>query len=99
MLQNMKKTFGLVAFAGIALMPVDVSAVTLHEALIQAYRTNPTLQTSRADLRNQDETVVQAGSGMRPTVSISGNAEMSQTLDSVTEPADSLRASLDARLS
>jgi outer membrane protein len=98
MLQNLKKKFGLVGFAGIALMPVDVSAVTLHEALIQAYRTNPTLQTSRANLRNQDETVVQAGSGMRPTFSISGNAEMSQTLDSVTEPADSLRASLDARL-
>jgi len=95
---KIKATCGVTILAGLALLPIEASAVTLHEALIQAYRTNPTLESSRASLRAQDESVVQAGAGMRPTVTASGSATVSQALDSVVPPADTLRASLDARL-
>ena len=95
---KIKATYGVTILAGLALLPIEASAVTLHEALVQAYRTNPTLESSRASLRAQDETVVQAGAGMRPTVTASGSAAVSQALDSVVPPADTLRASLDARL-
>ena len=41
---------------------------TLQDALASAYSTNPTLQTSRAQLRATDEGVPQALAGWRPTV-------------------------------
>ena len=43
---------------------------TLQDALALAYSNNPTLQTSRAQLRATDEGVPQALSGWRPTVVI-----------------------------
>ena len=95
---TIKATVGGAVLAGLSFLPLGVSAVTLQEALIQAYRTNPTLESSRASLRAQDETVVQAGAGMRPSVTASGNAELGQTLDSLTPPTDTIRASLDAQL-
>jgi outer membrane protein len=45
---------------------------TLQEALAAAYATNPTLQTSRAQLRATDENVPAALSGWRPQVQLSG---------------------------
>ena len=47
-------------------------ARTLQEALSAAYSNNPTLQTSRAQLRATDEGVPQALAGWRPTVIVSG---------------------------
>ena len=47
-------------------------ARTLQEALAAAYSNNPTLQTSRAQLRATDEGVPQALAGWRPTVIVSG---------------------------
>lgn len=47
---------------------------TLQEALAAAYSNNPTLQTSRAQLRATDEGVPQALAGWRPTVIVSGTA-------------------------
>ncbi len=49
-------------------------ARTLQEALSAAYSNNPTLQTSRAQLRATDEGVPQALAGWRPTVIVSGTA-------------------------
>jgi TolC family type I secretion outer membrane protein len=49
------------------------SAQTLEEALIQAYKTNPTLNARRASLRALDEGVPQAQANWRPTVRLSGN--------------------------
>ena len=49
-------------------------ARTLQEALAAAYSNNPTLQTSRAQLRATDEGVPQALAGWRPTVIVSGTA-------------------------
>ena len=45
---------------------------TIQDALAQAYSTNPTLQTARAQLRATDEGVPQALSGWRPTVIFAG---------------------------
>ncbi|MCG8494119.1 MAG: TolC family outer membrane protein [Sneathiellales bacterium] len=49
-------------------------AETLQEALALAYSTNPTLQAQRASLRGTDESVPQALSGWRPTVTVTGEA-------------------------
>ena len=46
----------------------------LQDALVQAYQNNPTLLAERARLRATDESVAQALSNWRPTVSISGDA-------------------------
>lgn len=48
------------------------AAETLNDAIALAYQTNPTLQAQRAQLRVTDEEWVQAESGLRPTVSVSG---------------------------
>ncbi len=45
---------------------------TLQDALASAYSNNPTLQTSRAQLRATDEGVPQALAGWRPTVVVGG---------------------------
>ncbi len=47
---------------------------TLQDALSAAYSNNPTLQTSRAQLRATDEGVPQALAGWRPTVIVAGTA-------------------------
>ncbi len=47
---------------------------TLQEALALAYATNPTLQTSRAQLRATDENVPTALAGWRPQVMITASA-------------------------
>ncbi|KAK0341943.1 hypothetical protein LTR94_024306 [Friedmanniomyces endolithicus] len=44
-------------------------AETLQDAIALAYRTNPNLLAQRANQRALDETVVQARSGLRPTLS------------------------------
>ena len=61
---------------GVALplaLPVAASALTLEEALVEAYATNPTLQARRAQLRAEDEAVPQAKAGWRPNVEIIGD--------------------------
>ncbi len=52
----------------------SVRAETLAEALIAAYRENPTLDAARASLRATDEQVPQALSGWRPTITAQGSA-------------------------
>ncbi len=47
---------------------------TIQEALALAYATNPTLQTSRAQLRAADENVPKALAGWRPQVTIGAQA-------------------------
>ena len=48
-------------------------AQTLTDALVLAYRSNPALLAERAAVRAQDETVAQALSGWRPTVTVTVN--------------------------
>jgi len=48
--------------------------VTLDQALVAAYNTNPDLLAERANLRSVDEGVPKALAGWRPTVVLSGSA-------------------------
>ncbi|MCH8489314.1 MAG: TolC family outer membrane protein [Oceanicaulis sp.] len=52
---------------------------SLEETLSAAYRTNPQLQAERARLRQSSEGVVQARSGLLPSVSASGTLSESET--------------------
>lgn len=62
-----------------ALTPLPAHGETLEEALARAYETNPTLLSSRAQLRAVDEGVSQARSGWRPIVSVTGDISRTQT--------------------
>ena len=55
------------------------SAQSLEDALEEAYRSNPTLQARRAQLRATDETVPQAKAGWRPTVELIGDINALRT--------------------
>ena len=77
-----------VAFAGFS---VSVHAETLGQALIEAYRKNPTLNSARAGQRATDEVVPQALSGWRPTVSATGAA--GQVFSNTTFPTTGVYSS------
>lgn len=63
----------------LAVLAAPASAETLADAIALAYQTNPTLQGQRASQRALDETVVQARTGLRPTVSLSADASWRDT--------------------
>ncbi len=75
--------FGIAWTAVIALVPLSDRALAqvnnLEEALVRAYTSNPTLLSQRAQLRALDESVNQAISGWRPTVTASASYQMSDT--------------------
>jgi len=54
-------------------------AETLQEAIALAYQTNPSLLAQRANQRALDETVVQARSGLRPTLSASAGVDYTRS--------------------
>jgi outer membrane protein TolC len=58
--------------AGLLTVSGQASAQTLTEALAYAYNNNPQLLAQRAALRATDESVPQALSGWRPTVTFNG---------------------------
>ncbi|WOB78071.1 TolC family outer membrane protein [Brevundimonas nasdae] len=54
-------------------------AETLQDAIALAYRTNPNLLAQRANQRALDETVVQARSGLRPTIGASAGVDYTRS--------------------
>jgi len=94
----MHKRRGFLLAATLSVIPLSVSATTLQEALIQAYQTNPSLESSRAGLRSQDESVARALAGRRPTLGLSGSASTTGDLNSSNEWSDSYQASLGSSL-
>lgn len=54
-------------------------ADTLQQAIALAYQTNPTLLAQRASQRALDESIVQARSGLRPTVDVTLSASYTRT--------------------
>jgi outer membrane protein len=60
--------------AALALAVTPLDAQTLADAIVQAYRTNPTFGASRYDVRQSDEGVAQARSELRPTAQIQASA-------------------------
>ncbi len=75
---NKKKTWGIVA-AALLVGTGAARAETLEDALATAYNSNPTLLARRAQLKATDETVPQALSGWRPTVTLSGSLARSDS--------------------
>lgn len=67
----MAVTLGFVVLTS---LPADqAGAESLNDALAAAYNSNPTLKAEQARIRSVDETVPQALSGWRPTVTIDGD--------------------------
>ncbi len=98
MLQKLKAGMVVLGIATIALSGA-AGATTLQQALRQAYQSNPSLQSTRAALRAQDESVAQARAGLRPSVSASATGSSQQSLDAgAGSPTNSFRASLNANL-
>lgn len=61
------------AVLGLTLLSGGARGETLDRALVSAYELNPTLLAARAALRAVDETVPQALSNWRPTITASGD--------------------------
>lgn len=89
----MKKSISLAALAAaISLIaPASAGAMTLEEALATAYVSNPTLNAQRAAMRATDESVPQALSGWRPTVSVNGSIGRQEVETSALRGADADR--------
>ncbi|MBY8336723.1 TolC family outer membrane protein [Alteriqipengyuania sp. NZ-12B] len=94
----MKRT-ALLALTASSILALSVPAYadTLNEALAEAYRTNPTLQAARAQLRATDENVAIEKADGRP--SVTGSAALTEVLiqnsTSFFAPARSLSAGVD----
>ncbi|MBD3729836.1 MAG: TolC family outer membrane protein [Sphingomonadales bacterium] len=86
-----------VLLGGAALLAVPAQADTLRDALVEAYKTNPTLQAARAQQRATDETVpIQKASG-RPNVSATGQyvEYVKQSSTSFTAPERAVAGQVD----
>jgi outer membrane protein len=64
---------------GGAMTAGPAAAESLADAIALAYQNNPTLQAQRATQRALDENYVQARSGWRPTLTLSGSAAWQET--------------------
>ena len=94
----MTRQFALAAVAGL-LLTGTASADTLREALISAYRSNPTLNGQREALKATDSTVAIARSAGRPSVSatagLNRDLTRSGSLSSIRSKGPNLSAGVD----
>ena len=68
---SLSATAAIVCMTGLVLTGAgSVSAQPIEDTLAAAYRNNPLLQAERARQRATDESIAQALSGWRPTVSV-----------------------------
>jgi len=72
---------GFAAAAAACVLPMSASAETLADAIATAYRTNPTLQSGRYDVRAADEEIVQARSELRPSGEFTANGSESRSVE------------------
>lgn len=75
---NRSRALASVALVALTMGATPVFAESLQEAIDLAYRTNPTLLAQRANQRALDESIVQARSGLRPTVNASLGVDYSR---------------------
>jgi TolC family type I secretion outer membrane protein len=61
----------------VALFSAPAAAEDLTSVLAEVYRSNPTIEAARSELRSQDEAVPQAQSNWRPTVRVQGSVTQS----------------------
>lgn len=86
-----------IATASLAL-GTAAQAESFKQALVNAYRSNPTLQAERARQRGTDELVPSAKSGWRPVISASGDITYRATDTDVTTDKDATSKSLNIQL-
>jgi outer membrane protein len=63
---------------------LNANAITLDEALINAYRTNPELNAQRESLKASDESIMQALAGWLPSVKL----QSTKQYNNITSPAN-----------
>ncbi len=80
----LKATVAGAALAAVMALAPMAGAQTIDEALANAYRSNPELLAQRAALRATDETVPQALSQWRPSVTLSGNTGKARDFNDTT---------------
>lgn len=75
---DLLRPIGLGLVGVLAIVPATASAETLRQALLSAYKWNPQLDAQRAALRATDESVPQARSNYRPSLTFSADASVQQ---------------------
>ncbi|NVD44479.1 TolC family outer membrane protein [Qipengyuania atrilutea] len=87
----------LASCAVLALTETPAYADTLREALLQAYRSNPTLESARSELRAIDENVPIQKSAGRPSVEASGTYTeiLKQNSTSFFSPSRAVNTGID----
>ena len=93
----MRRPARLALLAGAAVLAAPAQADTLREALAEAYRTNPTLQSARAQQRATDEGVPIERSAGLPSVNATGvyTEFLQQSSTSFTSPERAVTAGID----
>lgn len=84
MLKRSRALASVAVIAVITGMGAPAWAESLQEAIALAYRTNPTLLAQRANQRALDESIVQARSGLRPTIDVTLSGTYTRTDSPVT---------------
>jgi outer membrane protein len=86
----------MLGFLATGVCPIAARADTLEQALVEAYRSNPTLNAQRASVRATDEGVPQALSGYRPKISatVSGGEQSLSSITKVTTTTPSTYSTL-----
>ena len=78
----MRHAYGTLGIATLfAMGSAPTSAETLADAIIQAYNTNPTLESSRYDVRATDEGLVQAYAQLRPSAELDVAGSYARTVE------------------
>jgi len=77
----MRPKIALCATAALVLTASPARAETLADAISLAYRSNPTIQSGRYDLRATNEDVVQARSELRPTANLEVTGGYDRTVE------------------
>lgn len=78
-IENARRVAVTAVFSAFLMSASGLQAETLPSALAAAYRSNPQLNAQRAQVRITDETVPQALSGYRPTVSATVDVGVTRT--------------------
>jgi outer membrane protein len=91
------------AIAGVAAVLLGMTpaayAESFKQALVNAYRSNPTLQSERARQRGTDELVPSAKSGWRPQISAGADVTHQYTNTDISKGDDWTSESVDIQLS
>ncbi|TYB87602.1 TolC family outer membrane protein [Oceaniovalibus sp. ACAM 378] len=87
-----RRLWSVVLVAGMGLAPLSVSAESLTDAMIGAYRHSGLLEQNRATLRAADEDVAQAMATLRPVINYVGTFTYNNSFSSGRDSSDTTLA-------